>query len=52
MTPEKLTFLQMFMASNKISDIYFVGEEWSTIIDYFYCYQRFNSDLISKLNFS
>lgn len=27
MTPEKLTFLQMFMASNKISDTYFVGEE-------------------------
>lgn len=27
MTPERLTFLQMFMASNKISDIYFVGEE-------------------------
>lgn len=27
MTPEKLTFLQMFMASFKISDIYFVGEE-------------------------
>ena len=27
MTPERLTFLQMFMASNKISDIYFVGEK-------------------------
>ena len=27
MTPERLTFLQMFIASNKISDIYFVGEE-------------------------
>ena len=27
MTPERLTFLQMFMASNKISDTYFVGEE-------------------------
>ena len=27
MTPEKLTFLQMFMASFKISDIYLVGEE-------------------------
>ena len=27
MTPERLTFLQMFMASSKISDIYFVGEE-------------------------
>ena len=27
MTPEKLTFLQMFMAFFNISDIYLVGEE-------------------------
>lgn len=47
MTPEKLTFLQMFMASFKISDIYLVGEERGRplLIDYFYCYKRFNSTI-------